>query len=35
MIISEHYKNYIGPPLIKAVLNEEDIPEEMLKYYGE
>jgi len=35
MIISEHYKNYIGPPLIKAVLNEEDITEDMLKYYGE
>ena len=33
MILCEHYKDYTGPPLIKAVLNEKDITEDMLKYY--
>ena len=35
MLYSEHYKSYRGPPLIKAVLGDEDITEEMIELYGE
>ena len=35
MLYCENYKSYKGPPLIKAVLGDEDITEEMIELYGE
>lgn len=35
MLISEHYQNYRGPPLVKAVLDDVDITEQMKVLYGE
>ena len=34
MLISDHYQNYQGPKLIKAVLDNEDITESIKKIYG-
>lgn len=34
MILSEHYKYYRGPKLIKAVLDTKDITESIKKIYG-
>ena len=35
MIYSCYYQNYTGPPLTKAVLNEENITDKIEKLYGE
>lgn len=35
MILSEDYKNYIGPTLTNAFIDDENITEEIKKFYGE
>ena len=35
MIESEYYKAYLGPSLVKVILNEEDITEKIKDKYGE
>ena len=35
MLVSDHYKNYRGPPLTSAILGEENITGKMNELYGE
>jgi len=35
MLISDNYQNYRGPPLVKAVLDDVDITEQMRVLYGD
>ena len=32
---SEYYNNYIGPDIIKATLNQDNILEQIIKIYGD
>lgn len=35
MLVSDCYQNYIGPPLIYAVLDEVDVTTSIQEHYGE
>ena len=35
MIVSDYYQNYKGPNLTKATLNNENITQQIIEFYGE